>query len=314
LPSFRISSRAIRFIFSGATSSLKRAALQGEPIGLRRLSVAIPASVVSDTPHLREKTAKLGAIARAGSIFGVNEIILYPDDPLRSQEADIQFCSEILQYLETPQYLRRRSFKLSPTFKFTGILPPLQAPHHNVPANIADVKIGDVREGLVISRNDGEAVVDAGLDRFVIVAGESRVRERVTVRLVSTGKSLRGEIVEPSKISIYWGYRVTRSKSKLANMLAKERFDLRIGTSRYGVQIQEVWTEISNSLRSVLSVLVAFGSPRMGLKEILGQEGKSPGDVFDYFVNTVPDQKVATVRTEEAVFISLGLLNAMRHE
>jgi hypothetical protein len=58
--------------------------------------------------------------------------------------------------------------------------------------------------------------------------------------------------------------------------------------------------------------LVAFGSPRLGLKEILVQEGKSPDDVFNFFVNTVPGQNVATVRTEEAVFISLGVLNAMR--
>lgn len=96
-------------------------------------------------------------------------------------------------------------------------------------------------------------------------------------------------------------------------MLAKERFDLAIGTSHYGVQIQEVWSEVSNSLRSVLSVLVAFGSPKMGLKKILSQEGKSPNDVFNFFVNTVPGQRVATVRTEEAVFISLGVLNAMRY-
>ena len=115
-------------------------------------------------------------------------------------------------------------------------------------------------------------------------------------------------------VSIYWGYRVTRSKSKLASMLERERFDLRIGTSRYGVQIQEVWTKISNSLENVGSILMVFGSPKMGLKEILTQESKSPDDVFNFFVNMVPDQKVATVRAEEAIFISLGILNAMRHK
>ena len=34
-----------------------------------------------------------------------------------------------------------------------------------------------------------------------------------------------------------------------------------------------------------------------------------PKDVFDFFVNTVPDQQTATVRTEEAILISLGILN-----
>ena len=97
-------------------------------------------------------------------------------------------------------------------------------------------------------------------------------------------------------------------------MLEKERFDLKIGTSRYGVQIQEVWTNISKSLGDAGSALLAFGSPRIGLKEILAQENRNPGDVFDFFVNTVPNQNVATVRTEEAVLISLGIVNTMRRK
>ena len=113
----------------------------------RRFSVAIPGSVVSDTPHLREKTAKLGAIARACSIFGITEIILYPDDPDCDQREDLEFCTDILTYIETPQYLRRKLFKLSPTLTFTGILPPLQIPPHNVPSSLSDVKVGDFREG-----------------------------------------------------------------------------------------------------------------------------------------------------------------------
>jgi len=34
--------------------------------------------------------------------------------------------------------------------------------------------------------------------------------------------------------------------------------------------------------------------------------------VFDYFVNTVPGQQTVTVRTEEAIFVTLGLLNLAR--
>ena len=47
----------------------------------------------------------------------------------------------------------------------------------------------------------------------------------------------------------------------------------------------------------------------MGLREILKHENLDPKDVFDFFVNTVPDQHTATVRTEEAILISLGILN-----
>jgi predicted SPOUT superfamily RNA methylase MTH1 len=50
----------------------------------------------------------------------------------------------------------------------------------------------------------------------------------------------------------------------------------------------------------------------MGFKEIVGEEGKNSGDVFN-FVNTPPGENVAAVITEEAMFISFGILNALRH-
>jgi len=65
-------------------------------------------------------------------------------------------------------------------------------------------------------------------------------------------------------------------------------------------------------MKNVGSILIAFGSPRLGLTEILSQEGESPEGVLSFLINTVPAQNVATVRTEEAVLISLGLLNCMR--
>lgn len=276
------------------------------------LSIAIPASLVSDTPHLREKTAKLGLIARACSIFGVREILIYADDARRDQRADLQFCEQILRFVETPQYLRKRAFRLNPSLRYTGILPPLQTPHHDVPHSIRESKIGDLRDGILVARRDGSLAVDVGLERTIECRGELPVGTRLTMRLTSVGRKLEGEIIDRTKISIYWGYRVRQPKLKLGSLLEKERFDLRIGTSRYGTKLPDVWSKISSSLKSVDSVLVAFGSPRLGLREILDQEGKKPHDVFDFFVNTVPDQNVSTVRTEEAVLISLAVLNVMR--
>jgi hypothetical protein len=290
--------------------------MESGPRPLERFSVAIPASVVSDTPHLREKTAKLGAIARAISIFGVNEIILYRDDPKRDQEPDLKFCSEILEYIETPQYLRRRMFKLSPTFRFTGILPPLQAPHHNVPRTLSEIKLGDTREGLVVSRSGANVIVDVGLEKTVLALADNEVGERVTLRFVEVGRNLRGEIIEVPKVSvsrpdmkpIYWGYRVHKAKS-LAKLLSDERWDLKVGTSRYGIPIQEVLPSMSKDLMNAKSAVVAFGSPKIGLREILAAEKRVANDVFHYFVNTVPDQQTVTVRIEEAILVSLAILH-----
>jgi predicted SPOUT superfamily RNA methylase MTH1 len=251
-------------------------------------------------------------IARACSIFGVREIILYPDDARSDQRDDLQLCGEILSFIETPQYLRKRLFKLSPSLRFAGILPPLQIPHHDVPRLIRECKRGDVREGVVTARRGEALVVDVGLERALECSGDAPVGTRLTLRLTDVGKILVGEIIQESKISIYWGYRVRQLKFKLGSLLEKERYDLRIGTSRYGTNVVDTWSKISNSLKNVGSVLVVFGSPRSGLREILRDEGKTPADVFDFFVNTVPNQNVATVRTEEAVFISLALLDVMR--
>jgi len=277
-----------------------------------KLCVAIPASLVSDTPHLREKTAKLGAIARACAIFGTHEIILYPDDAHQERAESMQLCKEILGFIETPQYLRKKLFGLSPSLKYAGILPPLQIPSHDVPRSVRDCKQGDIREGVVIARHGEEMDVDVGLEQKLECHGALQVGTRIMVRLTSVGRILVGEIADPTKISIYWGYRVKQSKFKLATLLEKERFDLTIGTSRYGANVLDIWPKISSSMKNGGSVLVAFGSPRSGLTEILSQEGKRPQEVFSFLINTVPAQNVATVRTEEALLISLALLNCMR--
>ncbi len=277
-----------------------------------RLSVAIPGSLIADTPHLREKTAKLGLVARACAIFGVREIILYPDDMKQDQQQDLRLCAQILSFIETPQYLRKGIFGLSPSLKFTGILPPLQIPSHNVPHSLRECKENDIREGVVIRQRGETLLVDVGLERTLECRGDVPLGTRVTVQITNLGKNFVGEIIDRSKISIYWGYRVRQPNFHLGSLLEKERFDLKIGTSRYGTRTLDVWSKISDSLKNVGSVLLAFGSPRMGLREVLNQEGKTPGETFDFFINTVPDQNVATMRTEEALLTSLALLNIMR--
>jgi hypothetical protein len=266
---------------------------------------------VADTPHLREKTAKLGSVARSCSIFGVGQIIIYGDEPGRDQEEDFNTCADILRFLETPQYLRRRLFSIGPDLRFVGILPPLQIPSHNVPRKARDCAPGDLREGVVVARSGGTLKLDVGLESLVECHGALPVRTRATVKLTSI-KQLAGELVDPTKISIYWGYQVKAQKTSLGAILEKESYDLRIGTSRYGHQLKDVWSKIMGLVQDEGSVLIAFGSPQAGLRDILQREGKKPEDVFDVYVNMVPNQETLTVRTEEAVAFSLSTINVMR--
>jgi predicted SPOUT superfamily RNA methylase MTH1 len=68
------------------------------------------------------------------------------------------FLARILQYVECPQYLRRRLFPMHPDLQFAGLLPPLDAPHH--------LRRGDVsryREGVVVDDGRSKKENDDGL-------------------------------------------------------------------------------------------------------------------------------------------------------
>jgi predicted SPOUT superfamily RNA methylase MTH1 len=58
---------------------------------------------------------------------------------------------------------------------------------------------------------------------------------------------------------------------------------------------------------NVKTILIAFGSPTQGLYEIAKLEGLKLDEIVDFVVNTIPDQKTETVRTEEAIIASLAV-------
>ena len=124
------------------------------------ISVAIPDSSLKDEKTLENKTRKIGLIARACSIFKINEIIIYRDG--KENEHDAILLTTILKFLETPQYFRRQKFPYSNMLKFTGILPPLKIPNQTGTSDYKLFKPGTIREGLII-RTKGKKFVDLGL-------------------------------------------------------------------------------------------------------------------------------------------------------
>jgi predicted SPOUT superfamily RNA methylase MTH1 len=160
----------------------------------KKLSIAIPASVVSDTPHLREKTAKIGLIARAAAIFKVGEIIIYPDNPKVSQTADADLITALLTYIETPQYLRKRLFKIRPELQYAGILPPLRTPHHPLNRKMKDLKMGEYREGVALSKTKEGMLIDIGVEQpALLLKQQLPLNKRVTLRISKTNKQVQVE-------------------------------------------------------------------------------------------------------------------------
>ncbi|MGQ9506568.1 MAG: putative RNA uridine N3 methyltransferase [Candidatus Bathycorpusculaceae bacterium] len=276
----------------------------------KRISIAIPASVVSDTPHLREKTAKVGFIGRAAAIFRVDEIIIYPDNIKVDQKNEMNLVVTLLSYMETPQYLRKRLFKLKPELRYAGILPPLRTPHHPLKRKIKNLKLGEYREGVTLSKTKEGTLIDIGVEQPALLANKQLPpQKRVTVKITKTEKRVEVELTNRNEIPEYWGYTVTIEPKSFSALLKREVFDLTIATSKYGPPLAGVAEKLFEKWRKANKILLAFGAPTKGLYEIAKNEGLNLDEIVDFVVNTIPMQGTETVRTEEALVASLAALN-----
>ncbi|MDR0493954.1 MAG: RNA methyltransferase [Nitrososphaerota archaeon] len=274
----------------------------------RKISIAIPASIISDTPHLREKTSKIGLIARSASIFRVDEIIVYPDNVKADQQRDQEFIALLLRYLETPQYLRKTLFRLDPDLQYAGIMPPLRTPHHPLSGKTKHLKVGEYREGVVLlERKDGLAV-DIGVQQPALLRQRQfSVGERLTTQVINIGEAVEVQAVSREFVPQYWGYQVCVEKRPFGQLAMDGGFSLKIATARVGDDFRSVVTEIGRLWCG--SILVGFGAPSRGLHEIVKDEGLELTSIADFIVNTVPNQGTATVRAEEALLATLAVLN-----
>jgi predicted SPOUT superfamily RNA methylase MTH1 len=276
----------------------------------KKLSIAIPASTISDTPHPREKTAKIGLIGRAAAIFRVDEIIVYPDNLKVDQRRELDYIALLLNYLETPQYLRKALFKLDPDLEFAGILPPLRTPHHPLSGKTKHLQVGEYREGIVVSETKEGLVVDIGVQQPAVLRQKQfAVGNRLTLQIVNVGKQIEVQAANRDDVPQYWGYKVRVEKRSFGQLMFDRDFDLKIATAKIGDNFIDVANKINSKWRSSQNILVAFGAPTRGLHEIAEDEGLKLGSISDFVVNMVPNQGTVTVRTEEALLGSLAILN-----
>lgn len=273
----------------------------------QRLSIALPASLTQDVPHLREKTSKAGMIARALAIFRVEKAVIYNDISAKGSGREGSLLAKLLAYQETPQYLRKILYSHDPDLQFTGVLPPLRLPSH---PNLMEPRTGLVREAVVVE-SGMPSRVNAGFKDDVRVGSKLKSLERVTVRLTKTSPHIEGELLNPSRLPIYWGFRISRTDSKLGTLIKGENPDLTISTSRNGRALPKVADELRIRWKTSRNPMVLFGSPLEGIPEILSREGFPISEITDFNINTVPNQGVETVRTEEAVLATLAGLNLL---
>jgi hypothetical protein len=275
------------------------------------LAIAIPASLVSDIPHFREKTTRIGMIGRAVAIFRVNDVIIFLDDPTVNQTRDMNLMSMILSYMETPQYLRKYSFGVKPELRYAGILPPLRTLHHPLTKKLRDLKVGEFREGIIVSRVKEGVLVDIGVERpFLVKNKDIKLNKRVTVRIAALSHKPEAMIANRREVQTYWGFQVTAAELPLGQIVKQRGFDLVIATSRLGTPFANIKDAILTRWKNAHQVLVAFGAPARGLYEIARLENLVLDQIANFVVNMIPSQGTETARTEEAIYASLAVLNA----
>jgi len=112
----------------------------------------------------------LSQLARIASIHMVDELIILKDDSFKHRNkefASISSITKILQYLETPQYLRKALFPISQDLKYVGLMNPIESLHH-----LKTEEYCKYREGVVINRPSKEGSgswVDIGLLKVEIL-------------------------------------------------------------------------------------------------------------------------------------------------
>lgn len=274
------------------------------------ITVALPASTISETPHLREKTLKLGVIGRALAIFRVEKVFIYRDREEQSQKKEVKTMKTILTYMATPQYLRKSLFKILPELRFSGLLPPLRTPNHPLESNSSKLRPGDFRQGLVIGRLGEYSLLDIGVEKPAMLREIHPLGKLLNVKILRVrGERIEVERVEAEEIPYYWGFKVEGGDLSLPELVERGDFTLKIATSKLGDPLENVEDEIYEQWRKAGSVLIAFGSPSEGLTQILARHGLKTQDLFDFTVNTIRFQGTETVRVEEALIATLAVLN-----
>jgi predicted SPOUT superfamily RNA methylase MTH1 len=274
------------------------------------LSIAIPSSFIDVYSSKAQKTQQIGRIARAAAIFQVDEILVYLDRETREQARNQQLITRVLEYVETPQYLRKHLFAKISELQYAGLLPPLRTPHHPLEKHSGALKQGEIRDGYAFKEKNLR-VIDVGVESFLplLDAQSIDLPTRMTVRISRTKSGdLETRPSRPPRPSIYWGYKVTGIQSLFGEFLLKSSSNgYIVALSRKGAAIRKKRDLLHRQWKQANRLLLLFGSHKEGLAEILEREGYRLSSVANHTINLLSHQGVATIRTEEAVGIGLAV-------
>jgi methyltransferase len=274
------------------------------------LSVAIPDSSLIDSKSLMEKSLRVAQFARAVSIFRVEKVYVYHDISSTVRPDDLKLITLLLEYMDTPQYLRKLLYPKMKLLQFAGMLPPIQSPHHKKFLSASEVQGEEARAGVLL-RNRGSWEVDVGLDRTIPFVGHNKISRKANFKLsVKKGQLVAEEIYGKVGDSEYWGYRVIsiHTLSEITRMLSDVKFLI---TSRKGKPISQIIQSLTKNFKHASEVVLIFGSPRNDVREIISNIDDNLVN-SSLAINMFPLQGTHSVRLEEALLGSLAIINSLR--
>lgn len=270
---------------------------------MTNLRIAIPDSCLIESQTILDKSYKISQISRSCSIFCVNKIIIYHDRSVNAEKIDKKMLKTILEYLDTPPYLRKKIYPKMWILKHAGILPPIKSPHHKAHVDIKDIKDIEIRFGFVVKQNDS-LYVDVGLEKLIRYNG-IQLGKKVLVKISNKGKLL-AEDISKEEIDGYWGYDVQFADS-LSALLENTKGEI-LMTSVEGSPFTKHVGDLMSNLKMSKNLLVVFGGPKFGLRKILESENVRINQKSN-FLNMFPNQGTQTVRLEEAILGTLSIVN-----
>ncbi|GAB1311577.1 hypothetical protein MFIFM68171_01787 [Madurella fahalii] len=291
------------------------------------VSIAVPTSIITDCVTREQRTTNVGRVARALAIFSVDEVVIFDDSPPDQRNANVDpdaytgdvdpahFMEHILNYLETPPFMRKLLFPLHPNLRSLGLLPNLEMPHHPHKDEWLPY-----REGLALEvppKGGKGTVVDIGMPDTVTINESIPPKTRVTLKMADDSYGTP-EPVHPAiprtEGGYFWGFSV-RKASSLSSVFTtspyENGYDMSIGTSERGQPLSRAFPDYQQADFSHL--LVVFGGPRgleyaaMNDPELgeMGIAGSRTKELFDHWVNVLPNQGTRGIRTDEALLIAL---------
>ncbi|MGC8636068.1 MAG: putative RNA uridine N3 methyltransferase [Thermoprotei archaeon] len=270
------------------------------------LSIVIPDTSLSTHENPVDFTIRAGFLARYSAMANVRRVIIYREDVSRDARAG-KDLETLLKFCVIPPYLRKRVFPLTNSLRYAGLIPPLNIPTHPQTKRIApgDVRVAFIEGTKVLVDEDKLAELAQGEGAQIAPPG---IKGLTFVRITSV-KPLKAELCGPVR---YSGFYVELTHQGLKATLAQLK-GLKIGTSRYGEEYRKALPSALEQLskNGVTETFLIFGSPSSDLSEILEAQGSSAKGAFDFYVNMDPGQVLKSIRTDEAVPLSLITLNCV---